>query len=61
MDQLVRTIRDDLTAKRRLEKRIAENIARAWLAGVSWRVISRKTDIPVSTARDQAKPFLTPM
>jgi hypothetical protein len=58
VDQLLRRIRDDVISKRNLEGRIARGIATAWLRGVSWRVISRKTDIPVSTARDQARPFL---
>lgn len=59
MDQLLRRIRDDVITKRHLEGRIARGLATAWLRGVPWRVISRKTDIAVSTARDQARPFLT--
>lgn len=55
MDQLLKAIADDWRTARDL----GERIAKAKLAGASWRAISHKTGIPTTTVRRRAKPFLT--
>jgi hypothetical protein len=55
MDQLLAGIADDWRSTRDVGKRLAK----AKQAGASWRLLSHRTGIPMTTVRRRAAPFLT--